>query len=211
MADKGIEPRHKRTPSAQYAPRISERENGVADKGARAKQGIAGRWHGGFAGRKDAPFWVAYIIFAPDEARRGSYNLRLKHMYKILFTLLLALVAGGIWWLNRMDDEPYTTLAPADFSQLLTDSTDIQLVDVRMPDEYTETHLAGAKLFDVQNPLFLSKATSVLSQAHPVAVYCRSGKRSAQAARLLSEAGYRVYNLDGGILAWQNAALPVEP
>ncbi len=46
---------------------------------------------------------------------------------------------------------------------------------------------------------------AVLDTQRPVAVYCRSGRRSARAASLLSSQGLAVTNLDGGVLAWQDA------
>ena len=52
---------------------------------------------------------------------------------------------------------------------------------------------------------FLDKALAVLDPARPVAVYCRSGRRSARAASLLADKGFSVTNLDGGVLAWQDA------
>ncbi|WP_286006501.1 rhodanese-like domain-containing protein [Ligilactobacillus aviarius] len=44
----------------------------------------------------------------------------------------------------------------------------------------------------------------------PVALYCRSGRRSKKAAELLSKAGYEVYELDSGFHGWQKAGLEVE-
>ena len=46
---------------------------------------------------------------------------------------------------------------------------------------------------------------SVLDKQRPVAIYCRSGRRSARAASLLTEQGYTVTNLGGGVMAWQDA------
>ncbi|MDE5976124.1 MAG: rhodanese-like domain-containing protein, partial [Muribaculaceae bacterium] len=49
-----------------------------------------------------------------------------------------------------------------------------------------------------------------LDKSKPVAVYCRSGKRSADAANLLSSEGFKVTNLLGGILAWEDDKKPIE-
>ena len=53
-------------------------------------------------------------------------------------------------------------------------------------------------------------ADSTLQKDKPVALYCRSGKRSKKAAAILSEKGYKVYELDKGFNAWQEAGEKVE-
>ena len=81
----------------------------------------------------------------------------------------------------------------------------VQLLDVRTRDEFDEGHIAGATLVDVNDSTFVQQAMAVLDKQRPVAVYCRSGRRSARAANLLAEQGCRVTDLAGGILAWQDA------
>ena len=56
---------------------------------------------------------------------------------------------------------------------------------------------------------FLEKAQAALPKDKTIAVYCRSGRRSADAANQLAAVGYRVVNLKGGIMAWSNAKMPV--
>lgn len=80
----------------------------------------------------------------------------------------------------------------------------IKLVDVRTPAEYAQGHIDGALNIDVKDTLFLQKAVDALPAGSKVAVYCRSGKRSADAAGKLEAQGYDVVNLDGGILAWND-------
>ena len=89
--------------------------------------------------------------------------------------------------------------------QTLIASPEVQLLDVRTPDEYADGHIAGAVLVDVNESDFEEKAVSVLDANRPVAVYCRSGRRSARAASLLTARGYKVTNLNGGVMAWQDA------
>ena len=64
---------------------------------------------------------------------------------------------------------------------------DVQLVDVRTAEEYAEGHIEGAHLIDVEKADFVAKARSVLDPSKPVAVYCKSGRRSARAAELLAD------------------------
>jgi rhodanese-related sulfurtransferase len=81
----------------------------------------------------------------------------------------------------------------------------VQLLDVRTRDEFDEGHIAGATLIDVNDSTFVEQAMAVIDKQRPVAVYCRSGRRSARAASLLTEQGYTVTNLGGGVMAWQDA------
>ena len=86
---------------------------------------------------------------------------------------------------------------------------DVELLDVRTPDEYAQGHLAGALNVDVNLDNFADSALALLRPNHRVAVYCRSGRRSAKAAELLTQKGLRVINLKGGIEAWKKQGKPV--
>ncbi len=79
----------------------------------------------------------------------------------------------------------------------------LTLLDVRMEPEYAEFHLPGATLIPLPE---LPDRLEALDRTKPVVTYCRSGKRSAAAAALLSGAGFpRVVNMLGGAMAWQGA------
>ena len=90
-----------------------------------------------------------------------------------------------------------------------TENPNAILLDVRTAEEYAEGHIPGAINIDQKQDDFLEKAKSVLSKDKTIAVYCRSGRRSANAAGRLAEEGYKCVNLQGGILAWKEANLPV--
>lgn len=96
-----------------------------------------------------------------------------------------------------------------EFATIISDTSKTQLVDVRTPEEYAEGHLEGAVNIDVNDSTFLQHATASLEKGKTVAVYCRSGKRSAFAASLLAKQGYNVINLLGGILAWKEDRKPI--
>lgn len=102
----------------------------------------------------------------------------------------------------------YTDMDVAEFAQLL-EGNGVALVDVRTAKEFAEGHIAGAVNMDFFSSSFLDEVKAAYPVDKPLAVYCRSGKRSAGAARLLSSAGYKIYNLKGGFMAWQNARMPV--
>lgn len=109
---------------------------------------------------------------------------------------------------NAQDKKSYGDMDVSAFAELLADDN-VQLLDVRTPAEFAEGHIAGAKNIDIYDNGFINQATEALDKSKPVAVYCRSGKRSAEAARRLSEKGYKVTNLEGGIIAWTKDNKPV--
>ena len=74
-------------------------------------------------------------------------------------------------------------------------------------EEYAEGHIAGAMNIDVLQPDFEQKSKAVLPKNKTIALYCRSGKRSKKAARILSELHYKVVELDGGYMEWKQAGL----
>lgn len=85
----------------------------------------------------------------------------------------------------------------------------IQLLDVRTPQEYAEGHIDGALNINVQSNDFKESAQRELSKDSTVLVYCRSGRRSLNAAEILTNLGYKVVNLKGGIIEWEENGLPV--
>lgn len=100
------------------------------------------------------------------------------------------------------------SVSPAVFESGLKKGN-VQLLDVRSVEEYAQGHLQGAANIDVQEPDFQAEATSRLEKDKPVYVYCRSGRRSLLAGSMLAKDGYTVVDLDGGILGWEKAGLPV--
>ena len=95
------------------------------------------------------------------------------------------------------------------FAQLM-ENPDVVLLDVRTQQEYDEGHLQGAMLIDQGRDDFMQVVKDVIPAGKKIAVYCRSGRRSANAAEKLAGQGYVVTNLKGGILAWKEAGMEVE-
>ena len=91
------------------------------------------------------------------------------------------------------------------FVELLKDTT-VVLLDVRTPDEFAQGCIEGAMNIDVKDSLFINNVQAAIPAGAKVAVYCRSGRRSMMAAERMLENGYAPVNLEGGILAWQEAA-----
>ena len=94
------------------------------------------------------------------------------------------------------------------FSELVADSN-VVVLDVRTIAEFTEGHIERAILIDQGQSDFIEKAKSTLPIEKKIAVYCRSGRRSANAAGKLADIGYKCVNLKGGIIAWKDAGKPI--
>ncbi|MDD3038520.1 rhodanese-like domain-containing protein [Bacteroides sp.] len=86
----------------------------------------------------------------------------------------------------------------------------VQRLDVRTLAEYSEGHIAKTLNINVLDDSFLTMADSLLQKDKPVALYCRSGKRSKKAAKILSEKGYKVFELDKGFNSWEAAKKEIE-
>lgn len=97
--------------------------------------------------------------------------------------------------------EGYTSVSNSDFEIQLSD-TSVVCLDVRTPAEYAEGHLNGAVNIDVRSADFKQISLSSLDKKKTIAVYCRSGRRSKMAAGILSAEGYKVVELDKGIMGW---------
>ena len=95
-----------------------------------------------------------------------------------------------------------------EFAELVAD-TNVVVLDVRTASEFAEGHLERAINIDYHQSDFVEKAKATLPLDKKIAVYCRSGRRSAGAAARLGEEGYKLVNLKGGIIAWKEADMPV--
>jgi len=106
--------------------------------------------------------------------------------------------------------------APGEVSLLSAEQFDaassqegVVLLDVRTAEEFAEGHIEGATNIDFYSPTFGNDILA-LDAGQEYAVYCRSGNRSATTTAFMSENGFdSIYELQGGIVAWESAGLPV--
>ncbi|WP_420474549.1 rhodanese-like domain-containing protein [Noviherbaspirillum sp. ST9] len=84
------------------------------------------------------------------------------------------------------------------------------ILDVREPHEYAEVHAPGSLLVPLGQ--LASRANEFRTfENKPIVLICRSGQRSSAAAEMLAQQGFKVvYNVQGGMIAWEKAGLPVE-
>ena len=97
-----------------------------------------------------------------------------------------------------------------EFKKLLGENSNVQLIDVRTPEEFQEGHIPNSKNINLFDDDF-EKRLLKYNKSKPIFVYCEVGGRSGEAAALLSKSGYsNVYDLKGGMRAWKKEKLPVE-
>jgi rhodanese-related sulfurtransferase len=123
------------------------------------------------------------------------------------FAVLIALSAVVLTGCSN-GNESTMTLDAVGF-QAKTQEAGVVILDVRTKAEFDEGHIANAININVESNEFLSDI-SKLDKSKTYAVYCRSGRRSADAlAKMTNEQFISLSHLDGGVIDWTNAGLPL--
>jgi len=107
------------------------------------------------------------------------------------------------------DDKPQQVddYTPQQVADLLARG-DIQLIDVRQPEEREAGRIAGDRFIELAQ---LAGQADTIDRDRPVVFYCRSGARSAMATEAFRGAGFDAHNMLGGLLEWDAAGLPLDP
>lgn len=100
-------------------------------------------------------------------------------------------------------------LSPASFVQALEADSAAVVLDVRTPEEYAEGHIHGAINLDWRNSAAFDKGVEQLDKRPTYYLYCRSGRRSHEAATHLRKQGFQVVDLKGGFMQWTADSFPV--
>ncbi len=103
-------------------------------------------------------------------------------------------------------NKSFVNIKTSDLKTVLSTHSDIQLVDVRTPEEYAEGKINNAINIDVTSDNFEERVSNSLKKDSPVYLYCRSGGRSVIASKILINKGFEVYNLEGGYINWESKA-----
>jgi len=129
--------------------------------------------------------------------------------HSLLFVALVIIIFLLLQTIFSDVTRKFKLISPA-FAVSLINSEEAVVIDARNKNEFDSGHLSGAILIPLPDikayPEKLEKY-----DGKSLVIYCQSGARSNEACQHLSKQGFdKVFNLDGGIVAWQEANLPLE-
>lgn len=125
--------------------------------------------------------------------------------------LVVAIIIVSLMLIHSLVGEKlrgYSSISPAESTQMINRDNALML-DVRENNEYSEGHIINSVHIPLSN---LKTRMSDLEKykSQKIIVACRSGHRSSQACANLKKEGFaEVFNLSGGVMAWENANLPL--
>ena len=124
----------------------------------------------------------------------------------VVFAVVVLAAAAYYFMQTGSGDSDYGNVDVAEARDLIGEKGGLVILDVRTVSEYDSGHLEGAINIPVEA---LSGRLSELNPNDELLVYCRTGNRSTTAVGILRENGYdRIYHMDAGIVAWENAGFP---
>ncbi len=145
------------------------------------------------------------------------------NQYPFIQFILLSLIAATIYMACNNDSAPATSqsatsepplnlegldpaaLNKAAFKSLLHQTPEAILLDVRTPQEFDQGHIEGAINRDYHAQEFEAQMDAI-NPKYSLFIYCQSGGRSGKTYHMLKQKGFeKVYNLDGGYLAWKDS------
>ena len=133
--------------------------------------------------------------------------MRVSRELLTIVIVAVAVVSATYYYLQPLNPS-YGDISIEQARRLIESNPDLVIVDVRTPEEFATGYLEGAVNLCVE-----CDAQLLLDNLDPnddILLYCRTGRRSANALGVLRENGYeKVYNMLGGITAWTNAGYPI--
>lgn len=110
-------------------------------------------------------------------------------------------------------DTNITNISVQEASKLIEeniDNTKFIILDVRTGEEYKAGHIENSINIDYKSPKFKENVSN-LDKEKIYLTYCRSGRRSANSAEIMEDLGFEnIYMIEGGIVAWDKAGLPIK-
>ena len=120
----------------------------------------------------------------------------------LLITLIFVIGLGGCMNVVEENKIVYKTITQVEAKEIIDTTSGYIILDVRTLEEFNTGHIPNA--INIPNEVILEKAESILTNKEQVIlVYCRSGRRSKEAASKLVELGYSNVLEFGGIIDWK--------
>jgi thioredoxin 1 len=128
-------------------------------------------------------------------------------MLRLIAILLSFCLLGACG--NTSQTSSFAQLSANEFQQMLQKTSQVQLIDVRTPEEFAVGYIDKAVNIDINGDSFESKL-SRYDVEKPLFIYCLGGGRSHEASEIAKKMGFKeIYDLKGGIMAWNNKELPL--
>ena len=119
-------------------------------------------------------------------------------MRKVLYVLFAATILVSC---GTNINKGYNSVDADSFAEIIANEQ-VQLIDSRTPEEFNAGHIPGAVNINIDDDNFRAKVNE-LDKSRPIAVYCRGGRRSKEAADIMVGCGYDVTELSEGIISWK--------
>jgi rhodanese-related sulfurtransferase len=125
----------------------------------------------------------------------------------VLGVLLLLAACGGS---DTATEARIETVGAERAAEVMAEAPDgLVILDIRTPEEFAAGHIDGAVNIDYYAPDFRD-SLDALDKDVPYVMYCRSGNRSSDARTIMADLEFtEVYELDGGVVAWNQAGYPL--
>ena len=101
-------------------------------------------------------------------------------------------------------------VSPKDFQKEINKNKKIQLLDVRTAEEFKAKKIANAVNIDWNDQENFKSKVKDFNKNQPIYMYCLGGGRSTEASKALTEMGYQVVEMQGGIRNWEKEGLPIQ-
>jgi rhodanese-related sulfurtransferase len=134
-----------------------------------------------------------------------------KNLSDKLFWVVLVVMGVYLLYQKGIIGANYESVSPKVAYEMIQNDNNVTLLDVRTVEEYKKDgKIADAKLIPLGELSNNLNNLNMLDKSKKVLVYCRSGSRSASAARMLENNGFTVINMSGGINSWKSEKLPIQ-
>lgn len=123
-------------------------------------------------------------------------------MKKYIFVAVGLLIVSCVF--SPKNQKTMNELSPIEWAELQSQTPESVILDVRTEDEFESGYIKNALNLDIRGGSEFISSIEELDKSKAYFVYCRSGARSGQACQLMEQMGFeQVYNLEGGVLAWE--------
>ena len=139
----------------------------------------------------------------------SSYSVKvLQYPLFLCMKKYLVLLFGVMFFFGCKAQNSVKVLAAEEFAAAVKADKKAVVLDVRRPDEFAAGHIEGAVLLNFLDTVAFNAGVEKLDKSKTYYIYCRSGRRSNNAAVILQKKGFTVFDLGGGFLSWQRYNLP---